>query len=116
MLERREERVSRHLTSMKNDLAQLNHKVELDKKKAEVSEKRSSMPYSYQGRPLRVMKQQPEKIGAELNAYIQSTGGPSGGWTRKDHSLFVKTFDLWRKHPNKLMETLKKDLPREYKQ
>lgn len=64
ILERREERVSRHLTSMKNEIAQLNHKVEMDKKKASSSNQKSrgSMPHSYQGVPMRVLKNQSDKV------------------------------------------------------
>lgn len=113
MLERREERVSRHLTTMKNELAQLNHKVEMDKRKAneQGGGARGVMPHSYQGRPMRLMKPG-DKEQAELNSFVQTTGGQAGGWERKDHNTFLRIFDVWRKHPQKLMENLKKDMPR----
>ncbi|CAL8121334.1 unnamed protein product [Orchesella dallaii] len=132
ILERREERVSRQLSSMKTELAQLNHKVEMDRRRASTAtstptptggastspsnlkssgKRRGKTDTSYKGRPMRLMKVSDSVNLNELSEFLQSTGGKAGGWERKDHNLFLKQFQTWRNHPNKLMEVLKKELP-----
>ncbi|ODM93719.1 hypothetical protein Ocin01_12965 [Orchesella cincta] len=123
ILERREERVSRQLSSMKNELAQLNQKVEMDRRRASTAtpasstgnstpgKRRGKTDTSYKGRPLRLMKISDSEQLNELSEFLQSNGGKAGGWERRDHNVFLKHFQTWRNHPHKLMEVLRKELP-----